>query len=387
MKRLSILGSTGSIGTSALRVVDHAGEAFKVVALVAGKNLDLLEQQVLRYRPELVGCADSATAREASRRFGDRCTVVHGRQGILAAAAECGADLVVCGLVGAIGLESAHAALLNGIDLALANKEALVVGGEFMISAARSTGATILPVDSEHNAIHQCLRGEEAKEIRNLWLTASGGPFRETPGPELGAVTVAQALNHPTWKMGPKITIDSATMMNKGLEVIEARWLFDLPPGNIRVVVHPQSVVHSMVEFVDGSFKAQLGVTDMRHPIQYALTWPRRCRGDLPPFDPVQAGPLTFHNPDTDRFPCLALAYQALTAGGTATAVLNAANEVAVESFLAGSAGFMDIPAIIAETLARSSCPAVENIGDLLALDESVRRIALEIAGARTGSC
>lgn len=256
-----------------------------------------------------------------------------------------------------------------------------------MISAARRTGATILPVDSEHNAIHQCLRGEEAKEIRNLWLTASGGPFRDTPGPELAAVTVEQALNHPTWKMGPKITIDSATMMNKGLEVIEARWLFDMPPGNIRVVVHPQSVVHSMVEFVDGSFKAQLGVTDMRHPIQYALTWPRRCRGDLPPFDPVQAGPLTFHNPDTDRFPCLALAYQALTAGGTATAVLNAANEVAVESFLAGSAGFMDIPAIIAETLARFSCPAVENIGDLLALDESVRRIALEIAGARTGSC
>ena len=387
MKRLSILGSTGSIGTSALRVVDDAAGEYRVVALVAGMNLSLLERQVQRYRPELICTADAATAGEAARRFGDRCRVVHGREGIMEAAANTGADLVVCGLVGAIGLESAHAALAGGINLALANKEALVVGGEFMTSAARRSGATILPVDSEHNAIHQCLRGEDGGEIRNLWLTASGGPFRDTPASSLESVTVEQALKHPTWKMGPKITIDSATLMNKGLEVIEAHWLFGMPGRNIRVVVHPQSVIHSMVEFLDGSFKAQLGVTDMRHPIQYALTWPRRTEGPLPPFDPVQSGPLTFDRPDTDRFPCLALAYQALEAGGTATAVLNAANEVAVAAFLDGGAGFMDIPAIISETLDRSSCAAVDSLQDLLALDREVRRTAGRIAGARARSC
>ncbi len=387
MKRLSILGSTGSIGTSALSVVDHGVGEYRVVALVAGKNLDLLERQVLRYRPELICTADAATAGDATRRFGDRCRIVFGREGILEAAAKTGADLVVCGLVGAIGLESAHAALTEGIDLALANKEALVVGGEFMISAARRSHATILPVDSEHNAIHQCLRGEAREEIRNIWLTASGGPFRDTPGSDLDAVTVQQALRHPTWKMGPKITIDSATLMNKGLEVIEARWLFDIPARNIRVVIHPQSVIHSMVEFVDGSFKAQLGATDMRHPIQYALTWPRRAAGPLPPFDPVQTGPLTFDKPDADRFPCLALAYQALEAGGTATAVLNAANEVAVAAFLEGRAGFMDIPAIISETLDRASCAAVDSFPDLLALDQDIRLMAGEIVGARARSC
>ena len=306
---------------------------------------------------------------------------------MLEAGAGAVADLVVCGLVGDIGLESAHAALVQGVDLALANKEALVVGGEFMTSAARRSGATILPVDSEHNAIHQCLRGETREEVRNLWLTASGGPFRDTAGPLLETVTVEQALNHPTWDMGPKITIDSATLMNKGLEVIEARWLFDLAGANIRVVVHPQSVIHSMVEFVDGSFKAQLGVTDMRHPIQYALTWPRRNEGGLPPFDPVEAGSLTFHKPDTDRFPCLALAYQALEAGGTATAVLNAANEVAVQAFLDGKAGFLDIPALISETLERSPCGPVDNLEALLERDRDVRRSAGEIAASRTGSC
>ena len=387
MKRLSILGSTGSIGTSALSVVDHAPGEYQVQALVAGRNLALLERQVAKYRPALVCTADAETAAEAARRIGSGCRIVHGRDGILEAAAETGADLVVCGLVGAVGLESAHAALENGIDLALANKETLVVGGEFMTAAARRTGAVILPVDSEHNAIHQCLRGEDGDEVRNVWLTASGGPFRDTPSSVLAGVTVEQALNHPTWKMGPKITIDSATLMNKGLEVIEARWLFDLPAGRIQVVVHPQSVIHSMVEFVDGSFKAQLGVTDMRHPIQYALTWPRRTPGPLPRFNPMEAGPLTFDSPDTDRFPCLSLAYQAVEAGGTATAVLNAANEVAVEAFLNGRAGFMDIPAIISETLGRCSCAAVDNLPELLARDAGARRLAVEITGERARLC
>lgn len=387
MKRLSILGSTGSIGTNTLAVVDHAVGEYRIAALAAGRNLDLLERQVAAYKPDLVCTADGETAAEAKRRFGDSCRIVHGKEGILEAAAGSGADLVVCGLVGAVGLPSAHAALQQGIDLALANKEALVVGGEFMTAAAARSGAAILPVDSEHNAIHQCLRGESDGEVRNLWLTASGGPFRDTPASMLDAVTVEQALRHPTWKMGPKITIDSATLMNKGLEVIEARWLFDMPAGQIKVVVHPQSVIHSMVEFVDGSFKAQLGATDMRHPIQYALTWPRRVEGPLPPFNPVDAGPLTFDSPDTDRFPCLALAYQAVEAGGTATAVLNAANEVAVQAFLDGRAGFTDIPAIISETLGRSSCASVGSLQELLALDQDVRRTALDIAGERSRSC
>jgi len=387
MKRLAILGSTGSIGTSTLQVVAADPGRYDVVALVAGRNLDLLEQQVAAFRPELVCTADEETASEAKKRFGSGCRVVHGPDGQNIAATLPELDMVVCGLVGAMGLRSAWAALDKGIDLALANKEALVVGGQAMIDTASARGARILPVDSEHNAIHQCLRGEKPEEVRRLWLTASGGPFRETPARELAKVTREQALRHPTWSMGDKITIDSATLMNKGLEVIEARWLFDVMPENIRVVVHPQSVIHSMIELVDGSFKAQLGGTDMRHPIQYALTWPQRTESSLPPFDPVKAGTLTFHEPDTDRFPCLDLAFQALRSGSAATAALNAANEVAVAAFLKGEAGFSSIPEIIRSALDRHAGQDGNSIEQCLEIDRQARLTAASAVRSMAGSC
>jgi 1-deoxy-D-xylulose-5-phosphate reductoisomerase len=287
--------------------------------------------------------------------------------------------MVVSALVGALGLEATYEALSIGRDVALANKEALVVAGEHMTGRASATGARLLPVDSEHNALHQCLRGERSTEVRRLWLTASGGPFRGHTLEQLASVSRDEALRHPTWKMGPKITIDSATLMNKGLEVIEARWLFGLDAERIRVVIHPKSVVHSMVEFIDGSFKAQLGITDMRHPIQYALSWPDRWKTDLPPFDPVEAGALEFERPDMERFRCLDLAFRALEAGGAAPAVLNAANEIAVQAFLEGRAGFMEIPAVIAETLERHAGEGAAGLEELIAVDGAARRTAEHI--------
>jgi 1-deoxy-D-xylulose-5-phosphate reductoisomerase len=301
---------------------------------------------------------------------------VHGQSGLVEAALHPGAELIVCALVGAAGLRSTWAAVDAGRDVALANKESLVVGGAFLIARARETGASILPVDSEHNALHQCLRGEDASEVRRLWLTGSGGPFRTRPVATLAAVTPAEALRHPTWSMGPKITVDSATLMNKGLEVIEAHWLFGLPPEKIRVVIHPKSVVHSMVEFVDGSFKAQLGVTDMRHPIQYALTWPQRWAALLPPFDPVAAGPLEFEAPDPERFPCLGLAYRALDRGGAAPAALNAANEVAVQAFLEGRLGFSDIPAVVRSAMDRHEGDPAGSLEEVMAANARVRESA-----------
>jgi 1-deoxy-D-xylulose-5-phosphate reductoisomerase len=260
--------------------------------------------------------------------------------------------------------------------VALANKETLVIAGRPMTAAAAASGARILPVDSEHNALHQCLRGERLDEVRRLWLTASGGPFLRRPAAELARVRAEEALRHPTWSMGPKITVDSATLMNKGLEVIEARWLFGIDGARIRVVVHPSSVVHSMVEMIDGSFKAQLGVTDMRHPIQYALTWPERWATDLSPFDPVRCGPLEFEEPDLGRFPCLGLAYDALAAGGAAPAALSAANEVAVDAFLAGRAGWTDIPAAVEAALADHGREPGGTIEELLAVDLRARESA-----------
>jgi 1-deoxy-D-xylulose-5-phosphate reductoisomerase len=269
--------------------------------------------------------------------------------------------------------------LAQGRDVALANKETLVVAGRHMTRQAAASGARILPVDSEHNALHQCLTGEKLEQVRRLWLTASGGPFRGHSQEALQRVTREEALAHPTWKMGPKITVDSASLMNKGLEVIEARWLFDVGPERIRVVIHPQSVVHSMVEFVDGSFKAQLGITDMRHPIQYALSWPERWETELPQFDPLEAGPLEFESPDAVRFPCLGLAYQAIEAGGAAPAVLNAANEVAVQAFLDGRARFMDIPAVIAASLDRHAADRAETLEEVLDVDGRTRRSAAHL--------
>jgi 1-deoxy-D-xylulose-5-phosphate reductoisomerase len=376
VKHISILGSTGSIGTSTLDVVAASPGAYRVVALAAGQNVDRLAAQAVAFRPELVVAGDAAAASRLESRIPPGTRILHGREGLIEAARHERAELVVSALVGALGVEPTFAAVDAGKTVALANKEALVAAGEFVTARAAETGARILPVDSEHNALHQCLRGEDPSEVRALWLTASGGPFRGFDRKALAAVTPAQALKHPTWVMGRKITIDSATLMNKGLEVIEARWLFGVPGEKIRVIVHPQSVVHSLVEFVDGSFKAQLGVTDMRHPIQYALTWPQRRAASLPPFDPVAAGLLAFEAPDTELFPCLPLAYAALAAGGAAPAVLNAANEVAVHAFLEGRAGFLDIPAVIRRALDSHAGAPAASLSDILAADLMARETA-----------
>ncbi len=379
MKRLTILGSTGSIGTQALDVIASRPGEFRVVALSAGRNVTRLAAQAHAVRPELVVVSDEDQARACASSLPAGTRVAFGRDGLIEAARHPEAELVVCGLVGALGIEPTYAAVDAGKDVALANKEALVAAGEFVVARALATGALILPVDSEHNALHQCLRGESAAEIKTLWLTASGGPFRGWSREALASATPGEALKHPTWVMGPKVTIDSATLMNKGLEVIEARWLFDVGPERIRVVVHPGSVVHSLVEFVDGSFKAQLGVTDMRHPIQYALTYPQRVPSTLAPFDLVAAGPLRFEAPDTEAFPCLALAYEALARGGAAPAVLNAANEIAVAAFLAGRASFLDIPVTIRGALDRHGDAAAATLDDILAADRLARKTAADL--------
>ena len=376
MKSVVVLGATGSIGVSTLDVVAAHPGRFRIEALVAGRNLDRLEAQARTFRPGVAVVADPALGAELARRLSGVCRVEAGRDAVLAASRSAGADLVINGLVGAAGLEPTFAAVDAGIDVALANKEALVAGGAFVTARAAETGALVLPVDSEHNALHQCLRGEAASEVRRLWLTASGGPFRDRPAETMASITPEEALRHPTWVMGPKITIDSATLMNKGLEIIEARWLFGVPAERIAVVIHPKSVVHSMVELADGSFKAQLGVTDMRHPIQYAMSWPERWPSPLPPFDPVAAGPLEFRAPDEAKFPCLSLAREALAAGGAAPAVLNAANEVAVEAFLAGRIGFTEIPRVIARTLERHAGVPAATLSDVLEADRRARGTA-----------
>ncbi|HXV76421.1 MAG TPA: 1-deoxy-D-xylulose-5-phosphate reductoisomerase [Candidatus Polarisedimenticolaceae bacterium] len=385
-KRLAVLGSTGSIGVSTLDVVAAHPGRFDIVALAAGDNLERIERQIRRFEPECVSVRDAEVGAELRRRIGRACRIVHGLDGAVTVATWPGVDMLVSAIVGAVGLIPTHEALGIGRDVALANKESLVVAGAHMTRQAEENGAAILPVDSEHNALHQCLRGERLAEIRHLWLTASGGPFRGLTAQQLAQVDRAQALAHPTWKMGPKITIDSASLMNKGLEVIEARWLFGLPPDRIRVVVHPKSVVHSLVEFVDGSFKAQLGVTDMRHPIQYALSYPERWESTLPPFDPVAAGPLEFEHPDFERFPCLALAFRALDIGGAAPAVVNAANEVAVQAFLDERIAFVDIPRAVSAALERHAGARSDSLEELIAVDRAARRSTAEWIGQGVGS-
>jgi len=379
VKGLALLGATGSIGTQTLDVVEALPEDFRIAALAGGRNIERLAEQVRRFRPALVAVRDAEAAAALRAQVPAGTEVVHGRDGLVRAARHPEAQIVVCALVGAAGVEPAYAAIDAGKDLALANKEALVAAGAFLIARALETGAAILPIDSEHNAIHQCLRGEDRTEVKTLWLTASGGPFRTRDARTLAAVTPEQALRHPTWVMGPKITIDSATLMNKGLEVIEAHWLFGLPGERIKVVIHPKSIVHSMVEMADGSFKAQLGVTDMRHPIQYALTHPRRLPSPLPPFDPVAAGALVFETPDPERFPCLPLAYEALARGGAAPAVLNAANEVAVEAFLGHRAGFLDIPETVRHVVEKLGDAPAGSLDDLLDADRRARAAAAKL--------
>ncbi len=353
MKRLAILGSTGSIGRSALAVVDAHPSRLEVVALAAGDNAALMAEQVRRYRPRIAAMATGAGADRLRAALGPDVppVIAGGGDGLSAAATHPDADIVICASSGTAGLDAVLAAIDAGKTIALANKEVLVMGGALVTSAAARRGVPLLPVDSEHNAIHQCLHGRSHGEIRRLILTASGGPFRELTAAALERVRPEAALRHPTWQMGRKITIDSATLMNKGLEVIEARWLFEVGADQIDVVIHPQSIVHSMVELNDGSVIAQLGVTDMRLPIQYACSYPERWAAALPSLDLTRAGRLEFQPPAHDRFPCLRLANRALREGQTMAVVLNAANEVAVEAFLDGKLGFTAIAAIIERTM------------------------------------
>ena len=391
MKRLAILGSTGSIGRSALAVVDAHPSRLQVVGLAAGDNAELLAQQVQRYCPQVAAMATpEAASRLRSTCAGNVAIVAAGTEGLVAVATHPDVDVVICASAGTAGLDAVFAAIEAGKTIALANKEVLVMAGAIVTEAARRHGVAILPVDSEHNAIHQCLHGREASEVRRLILTASGGPFRELALEALERVDAAAALRHPTWRMGRKITIDSATMMNKGLEVIEAHWLFDVPADRIDVLIHPQSIVHSMVELSDGSVIAQLGLTDMRLPIQYACSYPERWEAPLPSLDLVRAGRLEFHQPDDARFPCLGLAYRALTTGGTLPVVLNAANEVAVGAFLDGKLGFTSIPRVIEDAMNAHDGKSVSTLQAIRETDAWAREYArdvtrrLELDGSRS---
>jgi 1-deoxy-D-xylulose-5-phosphate reductoisomerase len=374
MKRLAILGSTGSIGTHTLDVVASHMDQFEVTALAAGNNVDLLEQQVHRFRPAFVTVATEAAGRELARRLGGRgVEVAWGTEGLRCAAADTGADMVVSAIVGGAGLVPTVAALRAGKALALANKETLVMAGELVTAEAKARGTRILPVDSEHSAIFQCLEHGDTSQVRRLVLTASGGPFRMLPLEAFATITPEDALRHPTWSMGKKITIDSATLVNKGLEVIEAQWLFGLPVDRVDVIVHPQSVVHSLVEYVDGSVLAQLGVPDMRLPIQYALTYPDRCACPAARLALEELSALTFEVVDRRKFPCLDLAYEAARGGGSWPAVLNAANEVAVQWFLDRRIGFDEIPTIIRKALDAHPRRPVQSVEDVLEVDRQVR--------------
>jgi len=378
MKQIAILGSTGSIGRNTLRVVESLNGAFSIAALGAGSNVELLAEQTARHRPRVVSvsdeeCADKLRYELKTRAFTARPKIGIGVEGLSEVATCDGAEIVIGAVVGALGLLPTYRALEAGRRVALANKETLVIAGELMTRAAETSGAELLPVDSEHNALHQCLRGERRHEVKRLILTASGGPFRTASREEIEEATPAQALKHPTWRMGDKITIDSATLMNKGLEVIEARWLFGFSADEINIVVHPQSVVHSMIELIDGSIIAQMGVTDMRHAIQYALTYPARHPMDLPPLDLTACNHLEFYTPDTERFPCMTLAYEALRAGGTMPAVLNAANEVAVAAFLGSRIPFGKIPSLIRAACAAHTPRPVTDLDSVLAADRWAR--------------
>jgi len=360
-KQIAILGSTGSIGQSALAVVDAHRDRLCVRALAAGGNVDRLAEQIAAYGPDLAVMRDEAST-EALRRTGaggGGVRLGHGARALVDVATHPDVDLVLCASSGTAALEAVLAAIDAGKTIALANKEVLVMAGALVMDAARRRGVAVLPVDSEHNAIHQCLHGVSAADVNRIILTASGGAFRTWSAAALSTARAADALRHPTWQMGRKITIDSATLMNKGLEVIEAHWLFGLPASGIDVVIHPQSIVHSLVELRDGSMLAQLGVTDMRLPIQYAFSYPERWTAPLPPLDLLSAGPLEFSAPDRARFPCLGLAYRALELGGSMPIVLNAANEIAVEAFLAGRLAFTGIHRVIERTMAAHQ-PAAE---------------------------
>jgi 1-deoxy-D-xylulose-5-phosphate reductoisomerase len=377
-KGVAILGSTGSIGCNTLRVVESLGNQFRVVALGAGRNVERLAQQIARHTPELVAVETEEAAHALASLLRERnlsapriCV-----NGLVEVATHDWAEIVVSATVGAVGFVPTLRGIEAGKRVAIANKETLVMAGELMTRAAAQSGAELLPIDSEHNALHQCLRGEKLAEVRRLILTASGGPFRGKSKAEIEAATVTEALQHPTWSMGAKITIDSATLMNKGLEVIEARWLFGFEANRISVLVHPESIVHSMIELVDGSVIAQMGVTDMRHAIQYALTFPERHPCALAPLDLTKLGALHFEEPDTNRFPCLALAYCALREGGTLPAAMNAANEEAVRAFLDGRINLAEIARVIAKVMDTHVTQSAGSLSTIIESDQDARRMA-----------
>ena len=388
MKTVTVLGATGSIGRRTLELVAAFPDQFRVGGLAArGSDVGLIAQQVRAHRPAAVALVDRAAVDRLARELpSPRPELYGGPEGLAVVAGEVAADVVVSALVGAAGLVPTLAAIRAGRTIALANKETLVMAGALMTRAAREHGVRLLPVDSEHSALFQCLAGAAPREVHRLVLTASGGPFRGWPRATLETVTVEQALRHPTWRMGAKITIDSATLMNKGLEVLEAHWLFGVPFERIDVVVHPQSIVHSMVEFVDRSVLAQLGMPDMGIPILYALTYPDRLPCPAPPLDLVGLGTLTFEAPDEHAFPCLALARQAGRTGGAAPLVLNAANEIAVAAFLDGRCGFMDVPRLIGDALDAHAGGVVDDLGECLALDGAVRRSTESAVGMPAAS-
>ena len=383
MKQIAILGSTGSIGQSTLSIIRKYPERFCVASLAAGRNVDAAFEQCIEWRPRIMSVAteelaDSLTLRlKAAEVTG--VEVVHGTAGTVKVAMLPEADFVVSAIVGVAGLEATYAAVQAGKPVGLANKEAMVAAGEILTAAARAKNVPLLPIDSEHNAIHQCMRAGEKREIRRLWLTASGGPFRNLPLQDFANITVAQALKHPTWVMGRRITIDSATLLNKGLEIIEACRLFNLPPSAIKVTVHPQSTVHSLVEYIDGSILAQISVTDMRLPILYAMSYPERVDSDLT-FDMATLGQLNFEPPDLERFPCLRLAYEAAEKGGAHPIALNAADEIAVEAFLEGFIPFVAIPRTIEAVLQATTERHPTTIAEVLAVDRDSRETAVREA-------
>src|SRR2546422_3633992 len=378
MKNVVLLGSTGSIGTSTIKVAEDLPDRIRLLGLGAGNNVELLLEQTRKHRPEAISITDPAKAGELREVLGTRPEVFSGPEGLVKLATLPGADIVVVAIVGTAGLQPALAAIRAGKDIAVASKEILVMAGEIVMGEARKQGVRVLAVDSEHSAIFQCLDGKPSSSIRKLWLTASGGPFRTTPKSDFVNITVERALKHPSWVMGRKITIDSATLFNKGLEMIEARWLFEIEMGRVQVVIHPQSVVHSMVEFVDGSIIAQLSTPDMCLPIQYALTYPARVRSDRVQTDFAKLGSLTFEAPDFDRFPSLNLARRAGEVGGTMPAVLNAANEVAVEAFCAGHINFPQITETVARTMDRHKVSEHPTLKQILSADAWARAEAVK---------
>lgn len=391
MQRVTLLGSTGSIGRSTLDVIRRNDAHFSVFALVAGRNTDELAAQIAEFKPEVAVVADETALLRLRQKLkghaATRTELLAGPRAYVQVAAAAEASVVVSAIVGIAGLEATYEGVQAGKRVGLANKETLVAGGRLVMEAVRQSRAELIPIDSEHNGAHQCLRAGARPDVRKLILTASGGPFRGTPKEALALVTPEQALNHPTWKMGPRITVDSATLMNKGFEVIEACWLFGFDPEQVEVVIHPQSTVHAMVEFNDGSVIAQVCATDMRMPIQYALTWPERWEAPVPRLDWGRARTWDFHPPDPDRFPLLRLAYQAQKSGGSAGCTLNAADEIAVEAFLRHEIPFPAIAEVVEETLARVPCGEAGSVAELLDIDrqsrETAGRIVRERAGAR----